>query len=143
MDGSTLDATMETKRTGDPWEKGTEVDLLITENSPRKIEDVFNEFTGADDFGFVRTRIPLSEAKGKNEDLISRSQARRVMARTELFKEVALDFTGIERIGQAFADEIFRVFKNEHPEIKISVLHAAEEVSKMISWVEKNGGAPV
>jgi len=143
MDGSKLDAKLETKLAEDPWEKGTEVDLLITENSQRKVEEVFNEFTGTGDFGFVRTRIPLSEAKGKDEDLLSRSQARRVMARTELFKEVDLDFTGIERIGQAFADEIFRVFKNEHPEVKVSVLNAGAEIAKMISWVEKGGGASV
>jgi hypothetical protein len=48
-------------------------------------------------------------------DLVSRSQARRLLSGLELFKEVTLDFNEIEYIGQAFADEIFRVFPNMNP----------------------------
>jgi hypothetical protein len=49
-------------------------------------------------------------AKYGNDQLISRSQAKRLLARIELFKIVLFDFSGVETIGQAFADEIFRVF---------------------------------
>ena len=55
------------------------------------------------------------------------------MARIDLFKSVILDFKDVPYIGQAFADEIFRVFANEHPDIEILVLNANEEVAKMIS----------
>ena len=43
-----------------------------------------------------------------------------------------LDFTGVPTIGQAFADEIFRVFANEHPELTIHAIHANSEVNRMI-----------
>ena len=63
---------------------------------------------------------------------MSRSQARRVLVRFERFKEVFLDFSGIESIGQAFADRIFRVYAADHPEIKLIAAHANDQVSHMI-----------
>ena len=117
---------------------GTTVTLILGNLSERKIEDVFGEFASEDDYQFVRTRIPLIAAKEKGEELVSRSQAKRVMARTEEFKEVILDFAGISSIGQGFADEIFRVFANAHPGIKIAVESAGADVAKMIAHAARN-----
>jgi hypothetical protein len=41
--------------------------------------------------------------------------------------------SGIEAIGQAFADEIFRVYATDHPEIKLSVANANSQVTHMIA----------
>ncbi|AWB35747.1 STAS-like domain-containing protein [Orrella marina] len=41
-------------------------------------------------------------------------------------------FDGVESIGQAFADEIFRVFQNEHPEVSISAQNTNPDVDFMI-----------
>jgi len=68
-----------------------------------------------------------------SDDLMSRSQARRILSRLELFKEVILDFTDIKYIGQAFADEIFRVFPNMNPNTAISAQNANIEVQNMIN----------
>ncbi|MCG8364821.1 MAG: STAS-like domain-containing protein [Pseudanabaenales cyanobacterium] len=38
----------------------------------------------------------------------------------------------MEAIGQAFADEVFRVFKIKHPDIEVMSLNANEEVTQMI-----------
>ncbi len=64
---------------------------------------------------------------------MSRSQARRVLSRFERFKVVLLDFSGIEAIGQAFADEIFRVYTLDHPEIKLVAANGNEQVNHMIN----------
>ncbi|MBZ0095813.1 MAG: STAS-like domain-containing protein [Sulfuricella sp.] len=48
---------------------------------------------------------------------------------------VVFDFAGVASIGQAFADDVFRVFAAKHPEIEISTMHLAAEVKKMISLV--------
>ena len=72
-----------------------------------------------------------------NDKLISRSQAKRVVARLELFKTILFDFAGVPTIGQAFADEIFRVFANEHPELSIFPIHANSEVLRMITRVKQ------
>jgi hypothetical protein len=64
--------------------------------------------------------------------MISRSQAKRVLARVDKFTEVVLDFEGVNEIGQAFADEIFRVFSQAHPHINLMYFNANEIVEKMI-----------
>lgn len=112
--------------------KGTSVFMCLSNTSDRSLKDVFDSFSG-DNYGFDKTMIPIELARYGDDNLISRSQAKRVMARIELFKSVALDFTNVPYIGQAFADEIFRVFATAHPDIEILVLNANEEVSKMIS----------
>jgi STAS-like domain of unknown function (DUF4325) len=76
-----------------------------------------------------------------NDKLISRSQANRLLARVEVFKTVIFDFAGVPTIGQAFADEIFRVFPNRHPEIRISSVNENEEVARMIKRAKPGEGA--
>src|SRR5947207_10771017 len=65
--------------------------------------------------------------------LVSRSQAKRLLSRLEGFTTAILDFEGIEEIGPAFADEIFRVFARAHPIPRIIPLRANENVNRMIS----------
>jgi hypothetical protein len=47
-----------------------------------------------------------------------------------------LDFERIGSIGQAFADEIFRVFANAHPEVELIATNAAPDVQQMIRRAE-------
>ncbi|MBP7276933.1 MAG: STAS-like domain-containing protein [Succinivibrio sp.] len=70
--------------------------------------------------------------------MISRSQAKRLLARFDKFKYAVLDFSGIDDIGQVFADEIFRVFVNSHPEIEISYIEANKSIKNMIEHVSAN-----
>jgi hypothetical protein len=55
-----------------------------------------------------------------------------VLVRVEQFREVLLDFQDIKVIGQGFADEVFRVFANQHPDTVIRYVNANPEVEKMI-----------
>jgi hypothetical protein len=50
----------------------------------------------------------------------------------EKFKTIMLDFKGVSSMGQAFVDEVFRVFHNEYPDITIHYVNANEEVVLMI-----------
>ncbi len=70
------------------------------------------------------------------EDLITRSQAKRLMQRVERFRTVVLDFAGVTSIGQAFADEVFRVFANAHPDVELVPVHAVPQVQQMIRRAE-------
>ena len=56
---------------------------------------------------FNKTVVPVRLAQYGNDQLISRSQAKRVLARIDLFSTVLLDFEGVPAIGRAFADEVF------------------------------------
>jgi len=58
------------------------------------------------------------------------------LARVDRFKVVMLDFSGVASIGQAFADEVFRVFRAKHPEVQLLPVHASSEVRRMISRAE-------
>lgn len=112
---------------------GTLVYMGIQRNSQRKIQDVFDEYTaGPEEFQFNKTVIPLRLAQYKNEKLVSRSQAKRVLIRIEKFENVIFDFTEVNTIGQAFADEIFRVYAQRHPEITLLPVNMEEGVSKMV-----------
>ena len=70
-------------------------------------------------------------------DLISRSRARQVLAGLEKFKSVILDFDKVPTVGQAFADEIFRVFQSKYPNINIKPINMNETVAFMVGRVEK------
>jgi len=116
----------------------TIVVMEIKPNSEKKLKDVFDQFSTEEDYGFTKTIVPISLVKYGEENLVSRSQAKRLMAGLDRFKEVILDFNGITFIGQAFADEIFRVFKNEHPTIRLSPINTADDVKKMIERANQN-----
>lgn len=113
--------------------KGTAVHLQISPQSTRKLYAVFDQYASGEDFGFSRTQVPVALARCGDEILVSRSQARRLLARFDRFREILLDFEGVDRIGQAFADEIFRVFQNQHPDIHLEPVRANEEVLHMIA----------
>ena len=66
-----------------------------------------------------------------DEQLISRSQAKRLIARFERFKSVILDFKGVNEIGQAFSDELFRVYRLAHPAIEIAPVNMTPQVEQM------------
>ncbi len=68
----------------------------------------------------------------EGEKLVSRSQAKRILNRIEKFKTVLLDFEGVDSIGQAFADEVFRVFARRNPHITIQPTHTTETINRMI-----------
>ncbi len=120
---------------------GTAVGLRISPTAKTNLNDVFSRHTNqvdGDAAGFTKTIIALRLALYENEGLVSRSQAKRVMARADHFKEVVLDFEGIGAIRQGFADEIFRVFKNNHPSIILEVVNANQSVTGMIAHVRNN-----
>jgi len=112
---------------------GTGVWMVIDPNSTRTTTEVMNRYSSlGDDYQFTITHVPVGLARYGAENLVSRSQAKRLMARVEKFREVVLDFAGVNTIGQAFADEIFRVFQQAHPSVKLRSFNTNAEVEAMI-----------
>lgn len=115
-----------------PFVKGTVVFMSIALDSERTTTDVFNQFMNApEDFDFSKTIVPMKLARLGDEQLISRSQAKRLIARFDRFKKVILDFKSVNEIGQAFADELFRVYANEHPQVELTPVNMSDQVEKM------------
>lgn len=120
-----------------PGIAGTVVAMQIALDSTRTLKQVFDQYSsGPDDYDFAKTVVPVRLARIGDEHLISRSQAKRLLQRVERFRSVVLDFDRVSNIGQAFADEIFRVFANTYPEVELIPIHAVPEVQRMIRRAE-------
>ena len=114
--------------------KGTRVTFNIKTNSTLHLNDVFMKYTNLtpdSHYGFDKTEITV-KLYTIGDIHISRSQARRVLSGLDKFKIILLDFDQVPIVGQAFADEIFRVFHQKYPEIKLEAINMTEGVAFMI-----------
>jgi len=111
---------------------GTAVMMKINTKSKRTTKQVFDRFTAEGDYGFSKTHVPVFLARYGEENLVSRSQAKRLLTRFERFKEIVLNFDNVDSIGQAFADEIFRVYALQNPNIHLYYINANKQVESMI-----------
>jgi len=109
---------------------GTQVDFWISLDSPRELASVFHSFAG-EEMTFDKTRV-LIALYNEESGYVSRSQARRVLTGLEEFHEIILDFARVDLVGQAFADEVFRVWKTRHPRTVLRVENASQDVQFMI-----------
>ena len=116
--------------------KGTDIFFNISKRSKRKLDKVFEDYASEEfDYRFERTRV---QVKLFQKQYISRSEAKRLVHGLDKFAEVILDFNGVKVIGQGFADEIFRVFKQEHPNIIIKTDNVSPALEPMIRHVVVN-----
>ncbi|HHO75407.1 MAG TPA: DUF4325 domain-containing protein [Deltaproteobacteria bacterium] len=116
--------------------KGTEVRFSISRNSRRDLSTIFSQYSPEEyDYRFERTKAMVNLLAG---DYVSRSEAKRLLAGLDNFKDIILDFNKVSSIGQGFADEIFRVFQNDHPDIRISTENANPVIQQMINHVVDN-----
>jgi len=109
---------------------GTEIEFRISANSKRSLTGVFKEYSGKT-FEFSKTRV-VAKLYKMDTDFFSRSQARRILGGLDKFKTIVLDFREVDTVGQAFADEVFRVWQNRHPNILIEYQNANENIDFMI-----------
>ena len=119
----------------DKFSSGTSVWMKLNNHTSRTTRKVFDKFSTDDDFGFTKTVVPVRLAQYGDDKLVSRSQAKRLLARVDRFKTVVFDFQGVDTIGIAFADEVFRVFALKHPEIEIISIKTNSAVSRVIHRV--------
>jgi len=115
------------------YKKGTRVKLRINQDSQRHLSDIFRKHQmNPDDHAFNQTQIIIKLFE-VDTVYMSRSQARRIMSGLgEKFKKIILDFEDVQTIGQAFADEIFRVFQNKYKSAEIVPINAKDGVQFMI-----------
>ena len=114
--------------------KGTCVFMELSNFSRKKPKDIFDSYTD-EDYCFTKTSIPVRYMFDDNP--VSRSQAKRLVYRLEKFAEVTLDFDEVEWMGQGFAHQLFAVFAEEHPEVKLVPANMNADVSKMYAHVVK------
>ncbi|MDP3998370.1 MAG: DUF4325 domain-containing protein [bacterium] len=116
--------------------KGTKVTFELSLTSKRHLNDIFKEYTNPTSYAFDKTEIHI-KLYTMGTIYVSRSQARRVLTNLDKFKSVVLDFDQVPTIGQAFADEIFRVFASKYSEIQITPINMNKAVDFMVRRVNK------
>lgn len=112
----------------------TIVSMSLSNQTKKTTKEVFDRFADMEE-GFIRTHIPIAHMFAYGNP-ISRSEARRLAALIAEFKEIMLDFTGVEEVGQAFCHELFVVWQRNNPDIIIRIAGACEDVDFMIQRVK-------
>lgn len=110
--------------------------MQIENETKRDASEIFSTYADVDE-GFIDTRIPVFEAC-LDRDPVARSQARRMCAHLDSFKEAVLDFDKVDIMGQGFADEVFRVYANRHPTVKLTPVNMNEDVHRMYLYTINN-----
>ncbi|EKE06695.1 MAG: helix-turn-helix, type 11 protein [uncultured bacterium] len=112
---------------------GTQVFFIISLVSIKDLKSLFDKYTdtATETYAFNTSEV-IVKLFQFGDNMISRSQAKRVLEGMEKFENVTLDFKDVHTIGQGFADEVFRVWQNEYPNIKIDYRHANENITFML-----------
>ena len=110
---------------------GTLIKMVLSLDSIKTPKEVMDKYADQE-IGFGKTIVAVALSAGPNDPHISRSQAKRLLMGLEKFRTIILDFKNVPSVGQAFVDEVFRVFKNEHPDITIKYSKANNSVEAMI-----------
>ena len=110
--------------------KGTKVSFKINANARKVLRDIFLQYTDSD-YEFSKTKVVVN-LYHNNVEYTSRSQARRLVAGLDRFKEIVLDFKRVKTIGQGFADEIFRVFQSRNSQVSVETINCCKAVDFMI-----------
>jgi len=132
--------------TVEPPRRGTLAAAEIDLANVRSLSALFKEYT--EDYEFAKTRIVI-RLFSIGVRFVSRSEARRLLHGLERFREVVLDFRGVEGVGQGFADEVFRVWGRAHPETSLLPVHVNEAVEFMVTRArrqaekESDDGSPL
>lgn len=117
--------------------RGTKVAFQIDTTTPVILKDIFLKYQTEGVGGPFDTTQVSVKLYAFGTDFVSRSEAKRILERLENFNKIILDFENVDGIGQAFSDEVFRVFQNQHPNIEIVSINTNEAVQFMIDRVEK------
>jgi hypothetical protein len=105
------------------------VRFQVDRAASRELEALFDAYT--EDCEFSKTRITI-RLFAIGTVFIPRSEARRMPAGLERFREVTLDFDRVSEIGRGFADEVFRVWAGAHPDVKLLPVNMNRAVEFMV-----------
>ena len=114
----------------DEERRGTLVRCEVRASTARTLHDVSNDITDPEVVGSKRSRIRVDLFRG--DGFVSRTQAKTLAVRLEMFDQVELDFTGVREIGQGFADELFRVWQAQHPDTLLVPVNANPAILAVI-----------
>jgi hypothetical protein len=113
----------------EPPLQGTLASVEIDLADIRSLATLFDEYTQDYEFAKTRTVVRLFAIGVR---FVSRSEAKRLLHGLDRFREVVLDFRGVEGVGQGFTDEIFRVWTTAHPSVSLEPVNMNETIEFMV-----------
>jgi len=122
----------------DPPVDGTTVRVEVDPSDARKLAELFADHTQDLEFSKTRTVVRLFAI---GTEFVSRSQAKRLVHGLERFREVVLDFEGVDLVGQGFVDEVFRVWAKEHPGVSLIPTDMSDPVAFMVERALRGASA--
>jgi anti-sigma regulatory factor (Ser/Thr protein kinase) len=115
---------------------GTSIYLAISLDTARTLDSLLQAHSASGTrYDFGRTEVSLQLMAPVGAMLASRADAKRAVQRLDQFQHAELDFTGINSIGHGFADQLFRVFQREHPQLELHPVGMAPQVAAMVASV--------
>ena len=111
--------------------RGTAVQMALSNDSTREMGEVMAGYVDSV-LGFVRTELPIARMIGSSFP-VSRAEARRLAAMLADFREVQLDFAGVEDVGPDFLHELLTVQRKNRPELMFTAKNANERVATALS----------
>jgi len=128
----------QTVREAEP-EPGTRVLLHLDTKTRSTPLETFERYMHDFEFDTPRCVLRLFEY---GTEFLSRSEARRLLANLDRFREVILDCRGVESVGQGFVDEVFRVWARAHPEVRLVPVEMGRAVEFMVRRGLSRAGEP-
>lgn len=113
----------------EPPRQGTLASVEIDLANVRSLVTLIDEYTL--DYAFAKTRTVV-RLFAIGVRFVSRSEAKRLLHGLDRFREVVLDFRGVEGVGQGFADEVFRVWARAHPAVSLEPVYMNETVAFLV-----------
>ncbi len=115
--------------------RGTAVQMALANDTTRDLGEIMAHYIDPEE-GFIRTELPVARMFGGGYP-VSRSEARRLGEILEGFRDVELDFAGVEEIGPDFAHELFAVIVRQHPELYLKAVNTNDAVAAAIRRAER------
>lgn len=112
-----------------PLTPGTRIVGRLAVPTQRSLQALFERFTTDFVFDRSRTVVRLFEHGVR---FVSRSEAKRLSEGLERFREVELDFHGVDGVGQGFVDELLRVWARAHPATRLLPVRMNAAVEFMV-----------
>ena len=112
---------------------GTTVVWSISTTTSRTFLKIAQLYT--ENYEFTKS-APVIKLFEIGVEFVSRSEAKRLLVGLDKFSEIIFDYKGVTKVGQGFIDEIYRVWKLQHPTTTLTNRSTSAEVNFMI----KRGG---
>jgi anti-sigma regulatory factor (Ser/Thr protein kinase) len=113
---------------------GTRVRFEVDVGTDTSLESVFAQSSEAFELSRRRVVVKLFESGNR---FLSRSEARKLLAGLGRFRNVVVDFRGVDAVGQGFVDEMFRVWPSRHHDTRLHPVNMVPPIAFLVEHGRK------